>query len=360
MLIDTTLREGIQARDVFLDADERTELAGRIAAAGIEELEIGWAGRGADLHGPVQACMREGARPMVWSMARRLSLEEAARSGAPAVTVCIPASRRHQEERFGLEPEQVKSWLLETVADARRLFDHVQVGFEDASRADRSLLAELARSAESAGADRIRAADTVGILSPIEVERMCDGLRRACHLPIAVHLHDDLGMATAGAVTALESSASAVDSTLLGIGERAGITATEEVAAWAVLRRGAGYDLKALRDTCTWLAARTGILLPGSKAVAGKDIFFSDTGIHVDAIGRNPSLYEPWDPVRTGHVRSVALGAKSGRGAVRRKLAELGIPEPIEIDRLVEEIRDAGARLRRSLRDEEFAEIATR
>lgn len=354
MLIDTTLREGLQAFDVYLDPQERAELASRIASAGITELEIGWAGRGSDLKEVVAAVERARARPLVWSMARRVSLEEAAHSGASAVTICIPASRRHQSERFGLDLTAVEEWIQETVAQAKSLFDFVQVGFEDASRADRTVLADLLKTAELAGANRVRVADTVGLLSPLEVARMVSRVHSATKLPIGVHLHDDLGMATAGAITAIESGAATADTTLLGIGERAGISATEEIAAWGVLRRGMDIDLRALRDACEWLARKTGIVIPGSKAVAGGNIFSTGTGIHVDAIGRNPSLYEPWDPVRTGHERASVLGANSGKGAVRLKLQELGLPEPSDLEDLVDEIRHEGARLRRPLRDEEL------
>jgi len=358
MLIDSTLREGLQARGVYLDVAERAQLASRVAEAGIEELEIGWAGRGEDLAGVVQAVAQRGARPLVWSMARRISLEEAARSGAPAVTICLPASQLHQQERFGLEPQQVQDWLAESVADARKLFDFVQVGLEDASRANRVALGALAKVASVAGANRLRVADTVGLFSPNETARLVRDLKQATTLPLCVHLHDDLGMATAGAVTALESGAVAVDATLLGLGERAGITATEEVAAWAVVRQGARYDLRALGAACRWLAQVSNLQIPTTKSVVGRDIFAAESGIHVDALGRDPTLYEPWSPDRTGHERVTELGAKSGKAAVRRKLGELGIAQPVELDQLVDEIRLAGARLRRPLKEAELRTLA--
>lgn len=358
MIIDTTLREGLQTPGIYLDPADRTELACRVAASGVPELEIGWAGRGQDLRAIVDAAQSKGARAVVWSMARRISLEEAARSGAKAVTVCIPASARHQEERFGLDPDQTMEWLAETVGHARELFGFVQVGLEDASRAGRDALTLLARVAEASGADRIRLADTVGILSPLEVANLLRRTRERTRLPVALHLHDDLGMATANAVTALESGAAAVDGTLLGLGERAGVSATEEIAAWAVMRRGERFDLRALRETCAWFARRTGIVVPRSKAVAGVGLFEAESGIHSDAIGRNPSLYEPWDPARTGHERATSVGAKSGRAAVRRKLLDLGIPEPADIETLVDEIRSAGERLRRPLLDSEIDALA--
>jgi len=360
MLIDSTLREGMQAIDVYLDARERVELASRIASAGVAELEIGWSDRGQDLQAVVSAVHHERARALVWSMARRVSLEAAARSGAEAVSVCLPASRRHQSERFGLDLAGVEDWVRESVAQARHLFAFVQVGFEDASRADRTVLEALLQVAEDSGADRVRVADTVGLLSPLEVARLVSRTHAATKLPLGVHLHDDLGMATAGAITAIESGATCADSTLLGIGERAGISATEEIAAWGVLRHGMDIDLRALRDACQWLASRTGMVIPGSKAVAGGNLFSTGTGIHVDAIGRNPSLYEPWDPVRTGHERSSVLGANSGKGAVRLKLQELGLPEPSDLEDLVDEIRHEGARLRRPLRDEELPRFLER
>lgn len=354
MIIDTTLREGLQTPDVYLDPTERAELASRIAAAGIREIEVGWSGRGQDLRGIVGAARSQGSRSVVWSMARRISLEEAARSGADTVSVCLPASRQHQEERFGLDIQQSLEWLKETITQARELFGSVQVGFEDASRAGRDNLGLLLEAAEATGAHRVRLADTVGILSPLEVAGLVKRARERTRLPIALHLHDDLGMASANAVTALESGASLVDGTLLGLGERAGIAATEEVAAWSVMRRGARYDLRALREACAWLASHTGVALPRGKAVAGTGVFTAESGIHTEALGRNPSLYEPWDPSRTGHERTTALSAKSGRAAVRTKLRDLGLPEPADLERLVDEIRITGERLRRPLHDDEL------
>ena len=358
MIIDTTLREGLQTPGAYLDPPDRAELATRIAATGIQELEIGWSGRGRDLRAIVDAVQSRGARAIVWSMARRISLEEAARSGARGVTVCIPASARHQEERFGLDPDQTMEWVSETVVQAKSLFEFVQVGFEDASRAGRDALTILVRVAEASGADRVRLADTVGILSPLEVANLHRRAKERTRLPVAFHLHDDLGMATANAITALESGAAAVDGSLLGIGERAGISATEEMAAWAVMRRGERFDLRALREACFWLADRTGLAVSRAKPIVGQGLFEAESGVHIDAIGRNPSLYEPWDPTRTGHERSSAVGAKSGRAAVRRKLHDLGIPEPTDIESLVDEIRNVGERLRRPLLDSEIGALA--
>lgn len=358
MIIDTTLREGLQTPGVYLDTKDRAELAARLASSGILELEIGWSGRGQDLHGIVDAAQSRGARAIVWSMARRISLEEAARSGARGVTVCLPASARHQEDRFGLDPTQTMEWLAETVAQAKELFEFVQVGLEDASRAGRDALTILARLAEASGADRIRLADTVGIISPLEVANLFRRTKERTRLPVAFHLHDDFGMATANAIAALESGAVAVDGALLGTGERAGISATEEIAAWAVLRRGERFDLRALRDACLWFAARTGLVVSRSKPVVGAGLFEAESGIHTDAMGRNPSLYEPWDPARTGHERSSSVGAKSGRAAVLRKLRDMGIPEPADIEGLVDEIRNVGERLRRPLRDSEIGALA--
>ena len=354
MLIDSTLREGLQARGVYLDGKERAELASLISGAGVRELEIGWAGRGEDLREAVAATLRAGARPLIWSMARRISLEESARTGTPAVTVCVPASQRHQQERFGLDSAQVEDWLFETVSDARKLFDFVQVGLEDASRANRVSLGALAKVAHLAGADRLRIADTVGLLSPSEVAKLVRDVKQAMPLPLCVHMHNDLGMATANSVAALEAGAYAVDTTLLGKGERSGIACTEEVAAWGVVRQGAPFDLQKIRLACQWFATVSKFEIASNKAVAGEGIFSAESGIHVDALGRDPSLYEPWSPERTGHVRHTELGAKSGRAAVRRKLHELGLSEPVEIDSLVDEIRLQGSRLRRPLREDEL------
>ena len=144
---------------------------------------------------------------------------------------------------------------------------------------------------------------------------------------MAVHCHDDLGMGTANAVTALDVGAAWADVSLLGLGERAGLAATEEVAAWLAMRRGRPYRLEVLRDLCALAARAAGMELPGHKAVAGADLFTCESGLHAHGLARDPSLFEPFDPSLVGGSeadRRLAVGKKSGRAAVDMAAARPG------------------------------------
>ena len=167
--------------------------------------------------------------------------------------------------------------------------------------------------------------DTVGVLTPLSTARLVEAFVRELNAPVAFHGHNDLGMATANAVTALECGAAFVDVSALGLGERAGIAALEEVAAWLTLRVFAGvgkeaaapsYDLPALRALCRLAAKAAKVPLARNKAVAGEDVFAAESGIHVHGLLRDPALFEPFAPESVGATRRVGVGGKSGGAAV--------------------------------------------
>jgi len=329
MLIDSTLREGAQAYGVYFAPGARRGMAGLLAAAGVDEIECGWLGQDglaefvrwarASLPRPEQG----GPALSVWCPCREADAREAASLGVDRLSIGAPSSAAHRHKRLGLSLDGMRARVRSVVATARAgKIPYISVGLEDASRAALPEALALARTAIDAGAARIRVSDTVGVLTPLSTARLVQAFVRELDVPVAFHGHNDLGMATANAVTALECGASFVDVSALGLGERAGIAALEEVAAWLSLRasaapvRARAYDVPALRELCRMAAQAAHVPLARNKAVAGEDVFAAESGLHVHGLLRDPSLFEPFAPETVGATRRLGVGAKSGGAAV--------------------------------------------
>jgi homocitrate synthase NifV len=174
---------------------------------------------------------------------------------------------------------------------------------------------------------------------------------------VGFHGHDDFGMATANALSALEAGATAVDASLLGAGERAGIAATERLGAFLAVRRGLGFGLEALSRAARLFAQAGGIGIPPHAPVVGERIFACETGLHVEALAREPALYEPFAPERVGTERKLLAGGKSGIAAIRQILSNLGEDFPVTGE-LVTKVREVSERLGRPLETRELVELA--
>jgi homocitrate synthase NifV len=327
MLLDCTLREGIQAAGVHLPAAWRAALVEELHAAGVDLLEIGWVGQeGLDL--VAQSCRSLGIaqKCAVWSPCRPEAVRDAARLKIGAVHIGMPVSSHHRQWRLGMSWPEAQERLRQTIQEAIHWGLAVRVGLEDASGASTSELDAAVTTAQEAGACAVRLADTRGIWNPNQAAAT---VRAVCHmtdLPVGVHCHNDFGMATANAISALEAGATWADGSLLGLGERSGISALEEMAAYLTVVRPCRTDnLKLLRQLCHKLSHALGIPLPPHKAVAGEAIFSAESGLHVDGLLKDPTLFEPYPPEAVGHQRRLLWGKKSGRAAVARFAAAHGI-----------------------------------
>ncbi|MBU1041845.1 MAG: pyruvate carboxyltransferase [Proteobacteria bacterium] len=380
MLIDSTLREGAQAFGVYFTQATKRRMAKILAASGVDEIECGWLGQDglAEFIGWARATLpglaQGGPALSVWCPCREDDVRAAASLGVDRLNIGAPSSAAHRQKRLGLSLDEMSERLRVVLSAARAaLVPYISVGLEDASRASLPEALALARTAVSAGAARIRLSDTVGVLTPLSTARLVETFVRELPVPVAFHGHNDLGMATANAVTALECGASFVDVSVLGLGERAGIAALEEVAAWLVLRcslvtqapAGLAYDVPALRELCRVAAKAAHVPLARNKAVAGEDVFAAESGIHVHGLLRDPALFEPFAPETVGATRRLGVGAKSGGAAINAAMgAVLGAPlsrlrlpsrgecggEP----NLLGRVRELAARLGRPLTDKEL------
>lgn len=359
-LIDTTLREGAQAPVGYLDPGQQQEVLAGVLRIGVEEVEIGHTvAEGAYDPEPVADLLvlaREldpGVRRALWCRARADDIRAAAALRPDVVSFALPVSDLHLSRRLGRSHDWALAQVGRLVGIARDAgVGYLSVGCEDASRADPGFLAAVLRAARTAGADRVRLADTVGIAEPGEVVALVELARRWFDGDVGVHLHDDFGMATAGAVAALQTGADWADVSLTGLGERAGISRTEEVAGWYVARCGADYDLRAARDLARRLAGWVGRPVPPQAPVVGTDLFTCESGLHLAGLVADPATYEPYPPDLVGATRAWRLGRGAGRAAVAGLIGADG--EPVAV---TARVRRAAVARGRALTVQECAEL---
>lgn len=362
MLIDTTLREGAQMFGTSIPQQARIKIASRIADMGVEEIEIGWMGQ-EGLDEVVKALRGRGVTCdlSVWSPCRTVDVYRAAGLSIDTINIGLPVSDLHIAERLRTDRDGLTTMLRETVGLAHSCGIHrISIGLEDVTRADQDFALSMARMARELGAVRIRLADTLGVMTPTRIAELVRFFAQSADMEIAIHCHNDFGMATANAITALESGAHWADVSVLGIGERSGISALEEVAGHLRLVQGYDiYDMNLVRGLCDLVADYARIPVARNRPVAGGDIFAAESGLHVDGILKNPALFEPYDPAQTGAKRVLALGAKAGRGAVRTMLRQMGLEGPLHsIGSLMDTIRQRAHNTGRPLTQGEVQALA--
>ena len=341
---DTTLRDGEQTVGVAFTDDEKLAIARALDLAGVPEMEIGSPAMGeqeVDLLRAIAQSVRH-ARTMVWARMAALDVASALRCGADIVHVSVPVSDIQLTHKLGRDRDwalgQIAQWVG-TVTDAGAT---ASVGFEDASRADPCFLLRAAEMAQRCGAVRVRYADTLGVLDPFQTRRRIGALRHAIDLDIEIHAHNDLGLATANTLAAVQAGATHASTTINGLGERAGNAAMEEVvmALRHLHRIECGIDTRSLVSLSARVAQASGRPVAAGKSIVGAAVFSHESGIHVDGLLKDRRNYEAFAPEELGRGHRLVLGKHSGSAAVLDRFARLGMAiEPGQVPALLALIR---------------------
>lgn len=362
-LIDTTLREGEQTPGLHLRLATKKRIVAGLTQTAVDEIELGVvSAANPDLAALVRHLATHfPCQPFsLWCRCRADDIRLAASLRPTVLALSIPASDLHLQKKFNKDRAWARSQVATSIRQARELgLARVALGLEDASRADPAFLRELAVVARAAGAFRLRLADTVGIAEPAMMGELVQAVA-GCGLEVAVHCHNDFGMATANTLHAFRNGALWGDATLLGLGERAGNCRLEEIMAYLVLQKGEKqYDLAALVKLCRQVARATGRDIVPHQPLLGADIFTCQSGIHQQGLLADPTTYEPFAPERVGATRKLLMGSGSGHHGLAAALARLQLPRPSrdELNALGLHLRRQAARLGRPLYDHELCRL---
>ena len=342
IIFDTTLRDGEQSPGFSMNLDEKLRMAEALAELGVDVIEAGFPIASPGDFESVEAIARRFGKdgPVVCGLARTapadiLRAAEAIRPAARRrIHTFVSTSPLHMRVKLRLEPEQVLELIGSSVALARNSTDDVEWSAEDGTRTEPDFLCRCVEAAINAGATTINIPDTVGYALPADMHRIFTMLRErvpgADRVVLSTHNHNDLGLAVANSLAAIEAGVRQLECTINGIGERAGNASLEEAVMALRTRHDAiptsnGIDTRRLLKISRLLAATTGFDVQPNKAIVGRNAFAHESGIHQDGMLKDSATYEIMTPESVGWTKSsLVLGKHSGRAAFRDRLREMG------------------------------------
>jgi len=339
-IFDTTLRDGEQAPGIALRPDEKVAVGEQLERLGVDVIEAGFAASSPGDFEGVREVARAATRATVASLCRTsptdidaaaAALEDAPRSRAH---IFLATSALHMEKKLRLRPDEVVAQASAAVRQACTSVDEVEFSCEDATRSDPLFVATVCGAAVGAGATTINLPDTVGYMLPFEYADFIQEVRRHCpeleHVALSAHCHDDLGLAVANSLAAVDAGVQQLECTVNGIGERAGNASLEEIVMALRVRGNAlgahtDVDPSQIGPASRLVERLTSYPVPPNKAIVGANAFAHEAGIHQDGLLKDVATYQIIDPAELGLEMTLPLGKHSGRHAFSRACEAAGL-----------------------------------
>ncbi|HUU86983.1 MAG TPA: 2-isopropylmalate synthase [Candidatus Glassbacteria bacterium] len=347
-VFDTTLRDGEQTPGVSLTPENKLRIAQKLDELGVDVIEAGFAAVSQGEMDAVKIIAQQNLQAEICSAARgtKEDINAVTKSDADSIHLIIPTSDLHLKFKLRKTREEILKITEERVEQAKRQGLIVELSAEDATRTDVNFLKEFFAKGIAAGADRVVACDTVGVLTPEKAFELFSNLRESLKVPVvSVHCHNDFGMAVANSISALRAGANQFHATINGLGERAGNASLEEIviALKSLYKKDVEIKTELLYSISQLVSRLTGIYVQPNKAVVGENAFTHESGIHTQGLLANPLTYEPIAPELVGGTRRISSGKHSGSHGIKDTLDKMGLePTKEQLKEIALRIKNVG------------------
>lgn len=351
-ILDSTLREGEQTPGVQFNYDEKINIAKMLDDFGVDMIELGHPSVSPNIRRSVQMLATEGlsAETLAHVRAVRSDIDLALSCDVDRIVIFLPTSNVQMYNKLGMDREAVLERIQTEVTYARDHGINVRYTPEDATRTDIDFLLQVCETAVDAGADRISVADTVGIATPKSFGETVSRISNHVNAELDVHCHNDLGLALANALSALDNGANCVHTTVNGLGERCGIIDIANLAAVEhVFFNNGQYKLDLLPEISNYVSQISGLPVSHNSPVVGAYAFTHKSGVHTDGMLKDSRTYQGYNPSILGRRHEIVIDRYTGKYAVRDRLSKLDIQvndqQLLEITHSIKRIGDSNTQI---------------
>ncbi len=328
-ILDSTLREGEQTPGVSFSNREKIVLAKKLDLFGVDFIELGHPAVSSDVYEAVEMLndLELNAKKMVHGRAMKSDINDASAIGVEWMGIFYGTSPISLKHKFNIDQKKALNRIESAIKYGKDQGLKLRFTAEDASRTEISFLIKIGQLAQLAGADRFSIADTVGCLTPTKTKILIDAITKELDIPLHIHCHNDYGMATANAISALESGAKCVDVTVNGLGERCGLSSMAELVTSLInlYKINRNWNLSLIPELTELVTEFSNFKFQDNQPLIGKNAFTHKSGLHVKAVLNNPYSYESINPSLLNRTRKFVIDKYTGDAAIFNKFCSLGI-----------------------------------